>query len=61
MPLTARPSTTPSPALVVCLVLLLANAALGQEPVVSGSVVAITDGDTIKVLAPGNRTDQGPS
>jgi micrococcal nuclease len=35
--------------------LLLAGAALGQEAVVSARIVGITDGDTIKALAPGNQ------
>jgi endonuclease YncB( thermonuclease family) len=36
------------------LFLLLANTVLGQEPVIHGRVVGVTDGDTIKVLV----TDQ---
>jgi hypothetical protein len=32
------------------LTLMLANTVLGQEPVVHGRVVGVTDGDTIKVL-----------
>ena len=36
------------------LVLLLSSSAPAQEAVVSGLVVAVLDGDTIKVLAPGN-------
>lgn len=36
-------------------ILLLAGVALGQETVVSGSVISVTDGDTIKVLVAGNQ------
>jgi hypothetical protein len=37
------------------LVLLLANTALGQEPVIHGRVVGIIDGDTLKVLVTGQQ------
>jgi micrococcal nuclease len=37
------------------LVLLLANTVLGQQPVIHGRVVAVTDGDTLKVLVAGQQ------
>jgi endonuclease YncB( thermonuclease family) len=37
------------------LVLLLANTVLGQQSVIHGRVVGVTDGDTIKVLVAGQR------
>jgi micrococcal nuclease len=37
------------------LVLLLASTVLGQEPVIHGRVVGVTDGDTLKILVAGQQ------
>jgi endonuclease YncB( thermonuclease family) len=50
-----RPSNALRLALAAFLALLLASAALGQELVVQGRCVAVTDGDTIKVLVGDNQ------
>jgi micrococcal nuclease len=42
-------------ALAAFLDLLLASTAVGQETVVPGKVVGVTDGDTVKVLIEGNQ------
>jgi endonuclease YncB( thermonuclease family) len=52
---TSRPANVLSLALAAFLALLLASAALGQELVVRGRVVAITDGDTVKALTADNQ------
>lgn len=52
--LTLRPSKLSALVRSALLVLLLSSSAPAQEAVVSGMVVAVLDGDTIKVLAPGN-------
>jgi endonuclease YncB( thermonuclease family) len=49
------PSNALRLALAAFLALSLASAALGQELVVSGRVVAITDGDTVKALTADNQ------
>jgi endonuclease YncB( thermonuclease family) len=42
-------------ALSAFLALMLASAVLGQEPVIHGRVVGVTDGDTLKVLVAGQQ------
>jgi endonuclease YncB( thermonuclease family) len=50
-----RPPNAPGLALTALFGLLLLGHALGQEAAVTGVVVGITDGDTCKVLTPGNQ------
>ena len=50
-----RQSSALGLALAALLVLLLASATLGQEPVISARIAGIADGDTVKALAAGNQ------
>jgi endonuclease YncB( thermonuclease family) len=47
---TNRPLAAPGLALSAFLALLLASAVLGQEPVMYGRVVGVTDRDSLKIL-----------
>ena len=47
---TNRPLAAPGSALSAFLALLLASSVLGQEPVMYGRVVGVTDGNSLKIL-----------
>jgi hypothetical protein len=58
---TNRPLAAPGLALSAFLALLLASAVLGQEPVMNGRVVGVTDADSLKNFVAVQRTRMGGS